>query len=69
MNERLGCEYDQNLDRSIIVMMDTLRRRLKIKTRDLACKSLVFTNSTDDLKTIEYIILCIEIASQFTGIV
>ncbi len=69
MNEKSGYKYDQNLDRSIIVMMGLLRRSIKTKTRDLTCKSLVTAGSSDEVNAIEYITLCLDIAeSEFRQI-
>ncbi len=69
MNEKSGYKYDQNLDRSIIVMMGLLRRSIKTKTRDLTCKSLVTGSNSDDVNAIEYITLCLDIAeSEFRQI-
>ena len=69
MNEKSGYKYDQNLDRSIIVMMGLLRRSIKTKTRDLTCKSLVTAGNSDEVNAIEYITLCLDIAeSEFRQI-
>ena len=64
MNEKSGYKYDQNLDRSIIVMMGLLRRSIKTKTRDLTCKSLVTAGSVDEVNAIQYISLCLDIAES-----
>jgi hypothetical protein len=69
VNEKSGYKYDQNLDRSIIVMMGLLRRSIKTKTRDLTSKSLVTAGNSDEVNAIEYITLCLDIAeSEFRQI-
>jgi hypothetical protein len=58
-----GKRYDQQLDRSILVLMMVLRKKLNIKTRDLTSKSLVDNNS-ESVEAIRYIALCMDTAEQ-----
>lgn len=60
----MGYKYDQYLDRSILVMMCLLRGKLKAKTRDLLCKSLVSDSASDEFNTVEYIALCVDTAER-----
>ena len=58
-----GKRYDQQLDRSIPVMMMVLRKKINAKTRDLTSKSLV-DNNPDGIEAIKYIALCMDTAEQ-----
>lgn len=58
-----GKRYDQQLDRSILVMMMVLRKKINAKTRDLTSKSLV-DNNAECVEAIKYIALCMETAEQ-----
>ena len=64
MYEKSGHKYDQNLDRSILVMMGLLRRSIRTKTIDLTGKSMVCPDVSDEITAIEYINLCLEIAES-----
>jgi hypothetical protein len=58
-----GKRYDQQLDRSILVMMMVLRKKINAKTKDLTSKSLVDDNA-DGVEAIKYIALCMDTAEQ-----
>ncbi len=61
--ELSGNKYDQQLDRSILVMMMVLRMKICAKTRDLTSKSLV-DNNAEDVESIRYIALCMDVAEK-----
>jgi hypothetical protein len=58
-----GKRYDQQLDRSILVMMMVLRKKINAKTRDLTSRSLV-DNNTEGVEAIKYIALCMDTAEE-----
>ena len=58
-----GGRYDQQLDRTILVMMMALKKRINVKTRDLTSKSLVDNNS-EGIDAIRYVALCMDAAEQ-----
>lgn len=64
MKEKSGDKFEQNLDRSIVVMMSLLRRSINAKTRDLTSRSLVDNSDTNALNTIQYVSLCLDVAEQ-----
>ena len=64
MKEKSGDKFEQNLDRSIIVMMSLLRKSINTKTRDLTSKSLVENIDTNALNSIQYVSLCLDVAEQ-----
>ena len=59
-----GKIYEQHLDRSILVAMMVLKKKVNAKTRDLTSKSLVFGCNHDDVNMVEYIALCIDVAER-----
>ena len=59
-----GKKYEQHLDRSILVAMMVLKKKVNAKTRDLTSKSLVFGCNHDDVNMVEYIALCIDVAER-----
>lgn len=59
-----GKKYDQHLDRSILVAMMVLKKKVNAKTRDLTSKSLVFGCNPDDVNMVKYIALCIDVAER-----
>lgn len=64
MKEKSGDKFEQNLDRSIVVMMSLLRKSINAKTRDLTSRSLVDNSDTNALNTIQYVSLCLDVAEQ-----
>lgn len=64
MKEKSGDKFEQNLDRSIVVMMSLLRKSISAKTRDLTSRSLVDNSDTNALNTIQYVSLCLDVAEQ-----
>ena len=64
MKEKPGDKFEQNLDRSIVVMLSLLRKSINTKTRDLTSKSLVETIDANALNSIQYVSLCIDVAEQ-----
>lgn len=64
MKEKSGDKFEQNLDRSIVVMMSLLRRSINAKTRDLTSRSLVDNSDTNALNSIQYVSLCLDVAEQ-----
>ena len=64
MKEKLGDKFEQNLDRSIVVMMSLLRKSIKTKTRDLTSKSLVDNCGSSALDTIQFVSLCVDVAEE-----
>ena len=64
MKEKSGDKFEQNLDRSIVVMMSLLRKSISAKTRYLTSRSLVDNSDTNALNTIQYVSLCLDVAEQ-----
>jgi ethanolamine utilization protein EutA (predicted chaperonin) len=64
VKEKSGDKFEQNLDRSIVVMMSLLRKSISAKTRDLTSRSLVDNSDTNALNTIQYVSLCLDVAEQ-----
>ena len=64
MKEKPGDKFEQNLDRSIIVMMSLLRKSINRKTMDLTSRSIVDNSDTNALNTIQYVSLCLDVAEQ-----
>ena len=64
MKEKSGDKFEQNLDRSIVVMMGLLRKTINTKQRDLTSKSLVENTDTNALNSIQYVSLCLDVAEQ-----
>jgi hypothetical protein len=64
VKEKSGDKFEQNLDRSIVVMMSLLRKSINAKTRDLTSRSLVDNSDTNALNTIQYVSLCLDVAEQ-----
>jgi hypothetical protein len=64
VKEKLGDKFEQNLDRSIVVMMSLLRKSIKTKTRDLTSKSLVDNCDSNALDTIQFVSLCVDVAEE-----
>lgn len=64
MKEKSGDKFEQNLDRSIVVMMSLLRKTINTKQRDLTSKSLVENIDTNALNSIQYVSLCLDVAEQ-----
>jgi hypothetical protein len=64
VKEKSGDKFEQNLDRSIIVMMSLLRKTINTKQRDLTSKSLVENTDTNALNSIQYVSLCLDVAEQ-----
>lgn len=64
MKEKSGDKFEQNLDRSIVVMMSLLRKSINRKTMDLTSKSIVDNSDTNALNTIQYVSLCLDVAEQ-----
>lgn len=64
MKEKSGDKFEQNLDRSIVVMMSLLRKTINTKQRDLTSKSLVENTDTNALNSIQYVSLCLDVAEQ-----
>ena len=64
MEEKSGDKFEQNLDRSIVVMMGLLRKTINTKQRDLTSKSLVENTDANALNSIQYVSLCLDVAEQ-----
>jgi hypothetical protein len=64
VKEKSGDKFEQNLDRSIVVMMSLLRKTINTKQRDLTSKSLVENTDTNALNSIQYVSLCLDVAEQ-----
>lgn len=64
MKEKPGDKFEQNLDRSIIVMMSLLRKSINRKTMDLTSRSIVENTDTNALNSIQYVSLCLDVAEQ-----
>lgn len=64
MKEKSGDKFEQNLDRSIVVMMGLLRKTINTKQRDLTSKSLVENTDANALNSIQYVSLCLDVAEQ-----
>jgi hypothetical protein len=64
VKEKSGDKFEQNLDRSIVVMMSLLRKTINTKQRDLTGKSLVENTDTNALNSIQYVSLCLDVAEQ-----
>jgi len=64
VKEKSGDKFEQNLDRSIIVIMSLLRKSIHRKTMDLTSKSIVENTDTNALNSIQYVSLCLDVAEQ-----
>jgi hypothetical protein len=64
VKEKSGDKFEQNLDRSIVVMMGLLRKTINTKQRDLTSKSLVENTDANALNSIQYVSLCLDVAEQ-----
>jgi hypothetical protein len=51
VKEKSGDKFEQNLDRSIVVMMGLLRKTINTKQRDLTSKSLVENTDANALNS------------------